>query len=143
MLPAGEMWSVVTLSPKMPSARAPLISSISPGFKLKLREERRLLNVSALRVPFVNVAGARRNFVPLRILRGEIAIKLAENFRLQRRLHLVANFLQRRPEVLQENRLAVLSPARAVRWLRSMSTRPASANATTSGGDMRKFALML
>ena len=24
----------------------------------------------------------------------------------------------------------------------SMSTRPASANATTSGGDMRKFALM-
>ena len=35
MLPAGEMWSVVTLSPKMPSARAPVISAISPGFKLK------------------------------------------------------------------------------------------------------------
>ena len=31
MEPAGEMWSVVTLSPKMPSGRAPLISRISPA----------------------------------------------------------------------------------------------------------------
>ena len=29
--PAGEMWSVVTESPKMPSAFAPLISAIVPG----------------------------------------------------------------------------------------------------------------
>jgi hypothetical protein len=29
--PAGEMWSVVTLSPKMASARAPFISRISAG----------------------------------------------------------------------------------------------------------------
>ena len=29
--PAGEMWSVVTQSPKMPSARAPLISAMLPG----------------------------------------------------------------------------------------------------------------
>src|SRR5580704_10325455 len=30
-LPAGEMWSVVTESPKIPSALAPLISPILPG----------------------------------------------------------------------------------------------------------------
>jgi hypothetical protein len=34
MLPAGEMWSVVTLSPKMPRGRAPLISAMTPGCKL-------------------------------------------------------------------------------------------------------------
>jgi hypothetical protein len=35
MLPAGLMWSVVTLSPKMPRGRAPLISEMSPGVREK------------------------------------------------------------------------------------------------------------
>jgi hypothetical protein len=57
-------------------------------------------------------------------------------------LHEVADFLQAGPEVAQINRPAILVRADRSR-LRSMSTRPASAKATTSGGDMRKFALML
>ena len=31
MLPAGEMWSVVTLSPSTASTRAPLMSLTAPG----------------------------------------------------------------------------------------------------------------
>jgi hypothetical protein len=30
--PAGEMWSVVTLSPRMASGRAPKMSVMAPGF---------------------------------------------------------------------------------------------------------------
>ncbi len=85
MLPAGEMWSVVTLSPKMPRGRAPLISAMRPGCSAEIVEERRLLDVGALLVPLIDLAGAGGDFVPLRILRGEIAVELAEHFRLERR----------------------------------------------------------
>ena len=74
-------------------------------------------------VPLIHVAGAGRDFVPLRILRGEIVVQLAENFRLQRGLHQVADFLQRRPDVLQENRPAVL--ARAERLVREVNVHAA------------------
>ena len=33
--PAGEMWSVVIESPKMPSARAPRMSLVAPGIIVK------------------------------------------------------------------------------------------------------------
>jgi hypothetical protein len=33
--PAGEMWSVVTESPKMPRARAPVMPAIGPACRLK------------------------------------------------------------------------------------------------------------
>ena len=91
----------------MPSGRAPRISSIVPGFHREILEERRLVNVIALLVPLINLAGARRDFVPLRILLGEVAIEPAENFRRERGLHRVADFRQRRPEIAQENVLAV------------------------------------
>src|SRR5438045_9338928 len=64
------------------------------------------MNVVALLVPLVNVAGAGWNFVPLRILIGEIAIKFAENFRRKRGLHGVAHFFQARPETAQKNVLS-------------------------------------
>ncbi len=35
MEPAGEMWSVVTLSPKIASARAPVIGAMLPGCNAK------------------------------------------------------------------------------------------------------------
>ena len=44
---------------------------------------------------------------------------------------------------LQDKRPARPCPCRAARCVRSMSTRPASAKATTSGGDIRKLALTL
>ena len=91
----------------MPRARAPRMSSICPGLHREIFEERRLVNVIALLVPLINFAGARRDFVPLRILIGEVAIESAENFRRERGLHGVANFLQGRPEIAQESFFAV------------------------------------
>ena len=61
------------------------------------------MNVVALLVPLINVASAGRNFVPLRILIGKIAIKPAKNFRSKRGLHGVAHLLQARPEIAQES----------------------------------------
>ncbi len=84
------------------------------GLQRKVREERRLLDVGGFAIPLIHVAGAGRDFVPFGILRGEILVKLAEHFRLQRGLHEVADFLQARPDVLQENRLAVLAGAERV-----------------------------
>jgi hypothetical protein len=87
MAPAGEMWSVVTESPKMPRARAPVISAGCCRAHAEVREERRLLDVGGLRVPLVNVARGGRDLVPLRILRGEVRVELAEDLGLERGLH--------------------------------------------------------
>ena len=43
--PGGLMWSVVTESPKMPSARAPATSPTVAGRHLEAVEERRLRDV--------------------------------------------------------------------------------------------------
>ncbi len=136
------MWSVVTESPKMPRARAP--DDLGDGARLhrEVLEERGLLDVGGLRVERVGFAGRGRDLVPFRVLRGEIGVELAEDLGLQGRLHQVPDLRERRPDVVQEDVLAVLAPAERL-LVMSMSTRPASAKATTSGGDMRKFALML
>jgi hypothetical protein len=42
MLPAGEMWSVVTLSPSTASTRAPRMSSTAPALARHVVEVRRL-----------------------------------------------------------------------------------------------------
>ena len=51
------------------------------GLHREILEERRLVNVIAFFVPLVNVTGARRNVVPLRILICKIAIEFAEGVR--------------------------------------------------------------
>src|SRR5215467_16004170 len=66
------------------------------------------MNIIAFLVPLVNVACARGNFVPLRILLCEIAIKFAERFRRERSLHRILNLAESRPEIAQESFLAVL-----------------------------------
>src|SRR5436190_10507901 len=66
------------------------------------------MNVIAFLVPLVNVACARWNFVPLRILLREIAIKVAERFRPERRLHNIADLAESRPEIAKEGFFAVL-----------------------------------
>src|SRR5947208_2466076 len=58
----------------------------------EILEKRRLMNVIARFVPLVNVACARWNFVPLRVLIGEIAIKFPKRLRLERGLHRVPDF---------------------------------------------------
>src|SRR5882724_11585737 len=66
------------------------------------------MNVIAFRVPLVNVACARWNFVPLRILPCEIAIKFVERFRRKRSLHGMLDLAKSRPEIAKESFLAVL-----------------------------------
>ena len=126
----------------MPSGARAFDSPMSPGSSEKFIEERRLLDVGAVGIPLINVPVERRDFVPLRILRGEIRVELRNTSGLRARLHGDPDFLQRRPDVLRKTRLPSL-PLPIGSVVRSISTRPASAKATTSGGDMRKFALML
>src|SRR5207244_11847438 len=70
-------------------------------------EERRLVNVVAFLVPLITFAGARWDFVPFRVLSREIAIKLAENVRAQRRLHRITHLFQTWPEIAQKSFFAV------------------------------------
>ena len=49
--PAGEMWSVVILSPNRPSTRAPLISPIGPASSVMPVEIGRVLHIGRLVVP--------------------------------------------------------------------------------------------
>src|SRR5204862_91872 len=95
-----------------------------PDRHREIFEERRFMNVIALFVPLINVAGAGWNFVPFRILIGEIAIKFAENFRRKRGLHGIAHFLQARPEIAQESFFSVL--VFADRLSRQIKINPAS-----------------
>ena len=71
-------------------------------------EERRVLDVSALVVPRVELSGRARDLVPLRVLPGEIRVKLAEDFRLERGLHAGTHLVERGPKVAKINLLAVL-----------------------------------
>jgi hypothetical protein len=111
--PAGEVVGRHRVAEDAERARA-LDLRDRAGRHREAREERRLLDVGRLRLELVNVARGRRDFVPLRILRREVGVELAENLRLQRRLQLVAHFAQRRPDVLQKNVLAVLVVAERI-----------------------------
>ena len=75
------------------------------------REERRLLHVGALLVPLEHVTDGAGDFVPLRILRSEVGVELAENFRRERGAHHVADFLLARPDVAEKNGRSVFSGA--------------------------------
>ena len=77
------------------------------GLHREILEERRLVNVIAFFVPLVNVTGARRNVVPLRILICKIAIEFAEGVRCKRGLHRLPDFTEARPQISKENFLSV------------------------------------
>src|ERR1043166_3988962 len=72
-------------------------------------KKRRLLDVGALLGPFVNVAGTGGNFIPARILSGEIAIEFLKHVGTQRRLNQLGNFIEAGPEVFEVNVFAVVS----------------------------------
>jgi hypothetical protein len=80
MAPAGEMWSVVTLSPKMPMARAPADVRDRSSGHAEVLEERGLLDVGALAVPLVDLAHAGGDFIPLGILVCEAGVEFLEDF---------------------------------------------------------------
>ena len=74
------------------------------GLHPELGEERRLLDVGGVAVPLVNVAHARRDFVPLRILGREVGVECPEDLGLEGRLQGVAHLGEAGPDVLQEHR---------------------------------------
>ena len=78
------------------------------GSEREVGEERRLLDVGRFDVERVDVTRGRGDFVPLRILFGEVRVEPAENFRFERGLHLIAHFLERGPDVFEEHRRAGL-----------------------------------
>src|SRR5262249_40102524 len=67
----------------------------------EILKERWLVDIIAFFVPLINLAGSRRDFVPLGILIGEISIQSSKHFRLERGPHGVANFCERRPDIAQ------------------------------------------
>src|SRR5688572_1513360 len=73
------------------------------GKHAEVGEEGRLLNVRRTSVELINIAGGGRDLVPLGILLSEIRVELLKHLRFERRLHLVSDVLQRRPDVFQEN----------------------------------------
>src|SRR5947207_9446013 len=66
------------------------------------------MNIIAFLVPLVNVSCARWNFVPLRILLCEVAIKFAERFGCERSLHRMLDLAKSWPEIAKKSFLAVL-----------------------------------
>ncbi len=83
----------------------------------------RLLDVRAPGIPFIHRPGAGWDFIPFRVLAGKIAVQSPKDFRRQGRLHLVADFLQGGPNVLQINLAAI--PALADGFAAEVNVHPA------------------
>ena len=64
MLPAGEMWSVVTLSPSLASTRAPTTSVTGAAVMVSPSRNGGAEDVAGVLVPFEGVAGGRRHRLP-------------------------------------------------------------------------------
>src|SRR5574338_603534 len=79
-----------------------------PGLHREIFEERRVMDVITVFIPLINVACARRDFVPLRILFCEIAIKFPERFRCERFLHRSLDLRQSRPKIAKKSLFTVL-----------------------------------
>src|SRR6266481_2951252 len=84
------------------------------GLHREILEEWRLMNVIALLIPLVNVARARWNLVPFRILVRKIAIQFAKCLWRESRLQGVSDFAESRPQIAKERFFAVLIPAERV-----------------------------
>ena len=120
------MWSVVTESPKMPSARALRIGRHRRRLHRKSGEEGRLGDVGRF-IPGIDLAGGRRDRVPQRVLLGEVAVEPAVGRRIRRVLHHRADFLGGRPHVAQIDRRLPSRPVPSGSVERSMLARPAMA----------------
>ena len=137
MLPAGEMWSVVIESPRSASTRA----SIDVRGRLRLRrhadEIRWLADVRRLGVPVEERAGRRRQLLPVLVAVEDALVLARVQVAADRRAHRLGHLVGARPDVAEEHRIARRGPVPSESVVRSMSRRPASAYATTSGGDAR------
>ena len=71
------------------------------GGHAEVSEERRMLDVGRFTVPLEDFANAAFDLVPLRILRCEVGVELAEDIGAESGLHGIAHFFERGPDVLQ------------------------------------------
>ena len=67
-------------------------------------EERRLLDVGAVAVPLINMAGAALHAVPLRILIGKTRVETLEHIRSQAGSHGLGDLLARGPNIAEIDR---------------------------------------
>ena len=77
-------------------------------------EERRLLDVGAVAIPLVHVAGAALDLVPLRILVGKAGVETLEHVGLQRCVHRIGDFLAGGPDVGKEDGVTVAAEAEGI-----------------------------
>jgi hypothetical protein len=108
------------------------------GFGAAL-EERRFLDVGGSAVPGIDLAGRRRHRIPQRVVGADILVDGIGGG--VRRRAAARRRLPRRSARCPSDRPGHRVPS-PIGWLAmSISTRPASAKATTSGGLIRKLAL--
>ena len=122
--PAGEMWSVVTESPSTASTRAPVMSVDRRGLALDAVEERRPRDVGRGVVPAVAAAAdGHGQGAPALVAVEHLAVDAPEDVGRDGRWRSCRlDLLGRRPDVGQEDRLAVA--ARAERLGRAGRSRP-------------------
>ena len=107
------------------------------GLEREAVEERRLGDIRRRGVPGVAVARRDRQRTPAIVALEHDRVRPPEQLGVDRRSDDLADLLQRRPDVGEEHRRAVRRAWPSGSLVRSTSTRPASAKATTSGGDAR------
>jgi hypothetical protein len=136
MAPAGEMWSVVMLSPSSASTRAPRTSRTGARLRRHVVEVRRVLHVRRVGLPLEQL-GLRRGQARHCSSPSKTFAYCRWNIsgRTDWRMT-VLDLRLRRPDVAQED----AGPSRPVPMgslYGSKSIRPAMAYATTSGGEAR------
>ena len=101
--PAGEMWSVVTLSPSLASTRAPRMSSHLRRLGLHALEVRRVAHVRGVGAPGVAVAVRHVEARPVDVAVEDLRVALAEHVLLHGLLDRLGDLLRARPDVAQED----------------------------------------
>ena len=105
--PAGEMWSVVILSPNRPSTRAPLISPMPRRLAAHADEIGRVLHIGRIVVPGVGLAFRRLHRLPVVVAVEDVGIFAGEELARDVLGDELVDLLRRRPDVLEEHRIAV------------------------------------
>ena len=108
MLPAGEMWSVVTESPSSASTLAPVMSVTGGGLGGHAVEVRGLAHVGRLRIPVERLAVRGRQVPPALVALEDVGVAVGEHLLVDRAGDDVGDLLRRRPDVLEEDVVAVV-----------------------------------
>ncbi len=124
--PAGEMWSVVTLSPSSASTRAPRTSSTRRRLRGHALEVGRQAHVGRALLPGEALAGGDVERVPALVAVEHLAVALAEHVRLDGLARSSRRSRARRARCPSDRRLCPARPAPAGRrGCRCPSCRPA------------------